>query len=139
MGLLPKWLRDGLTGSAETAGGAGNARDRRVAARFDVDHAVSITRQGMVPAAGLVFNISRSGAAIRIHGLQAPLPGPWPARLKHADEIWLSGLLDAPVPCWVVGVGDGVLRVHFSLNETMQKQLRARIAILSRRMPVPRA
>ena len=80
----------------------------------------------------LVFNISRSGAAIRFHGIHAPLPGPWPARLKHGDEIWISGLLEVAVPCWVVDVREGVLRVHFSLDPAMLRELRAKITTLIR-------
>ena len=130
--MLPKWLRDGLPGSAGSSDTGGDPRDRRAAPRFDVDQAVSLIRPGFLPAAGLVFNISRSGAAIRIHGIQAPVPAPWPARLKHGDEISLLGLLTNPVSCWVVGVEDGVLRVHFSLDAANRRQLGAKIATLSR-------
>jgi hypothetical protein len=127
--ILPKWLRPGLAGSVVSAR---NPRDRRIAPRFDVDQAVSLSRPGFVPAPGLVFNISQSGAAIRIHGIQAPVPAPWPVRLNNGDEISMSGVLDVPVSCWVVAVVGGVLRVHFLLDERMQRQMRVKIAALSR-------
>jgi PilZ domain-containing protein len=130
--MVPKWLRPGQVEAAVSSDVAEDPRAQRVAPRFDVDHSVSLNRPGLVPAAGLVFNISRSGAAIRFHGIHAPLPGPWPARLKHGDEIWISGLLEVAVPCWVVDVREGVLRVHFSLDPAMLRELRAKITTLIR-------
>ncbi|MGD0431313.1 MAG: PilZ domain-containing protein [Acetobacteraceae bacterium] len=116
----------------ELAGAAVKSRERRSAARHDVDLAVSLSRTGVAPVAALVTNISRSGAAIRIHGLHVPVPPPWPTRLKNGDEIWLSGLLDKPVSCWVVAVNDGMLRVHFLLDEAMRIQMREKLPLLSR-------
>jgi hypothetical protein len=52
--------------------------------------------------------------------------------LKNGDEIWLSGLLDKPVSCWVVAVNDGMLRVHFLLDEAMRIQMREKLPLLSR-------
>ena len=133
--MLPNWLRHRLAGPAVASGAAISSRDRRSAPRHDVEQAVVLSRSGLAPVAGLLVNISRSGAAIRIHGLHVPVPGPWPTRLRNGDEIWLSGLLDDPISCWVVAVGDGLLRVHFSLDETMQLQMRQKIPVLSRHDP----
>jgi hypothetical protein len=129
---LLNWMRQEPGGQAAASEAAMSSRDRRRAARHDLDLAVTLSRAGIAPVAALMVNISRSGAAIRIHGLHVPVPGPWPTRLRNGDEIWVSGLLDEPVSCWVVAVSDGVLRVHFQLDEPMRLQLREKLPILAR-------
>ena len=100
------------------------------APHYDVDHAVTLRHWGLPPEAGLLIDISRTEAAIRVHGLAEPLPGPWPTRLRNGDEIQVSGLLNVPVSCWVIGVTDGVLRVHLFLDDALLHQLVARFPTL---------
>jgi hypothetical protein len=88
--------------------------------RFDVLQPVFVGQPGEPSVAGEVVNISLSGAAIRI---AEPYPA-WVTGLNQSDEIWLSGLLRLPVPCWVVLFDDGVLRVHFSRDGTLHQQMR---------------
>jgi hypothetical protein len=111
---------------------ARHASDRRAAPRHDVDYAVSFRRRGLAPVAGTVINISRGGAAVRVHGWHIPVPSPWPIRLKHGDEVWLADLLEEPIACWVVGIEEGVLRVHFTQNEATRRKLREKYPILAR-------
>jgi hypothetical protein len=128
--MTSRWLRHwplaGLFGSA------GHRPDRRGAPRYDVYFEVWLRRTGLAPVAGAVINISESGAAIRVHGWNVPVPSAWPTRLNHGDELWLAGLLGIPLSCWIIGVNDGVLRVHFSLNEAMRYQLREVIDAIPR-------
>jgi hypothetical protein len=50
--------------------------------------------------------------------------------LNHGDEIWLTGLFDTPASCWVIGVNEGVLRLHFSLDDDTREKLHEMIAAL---------
>ncbi len=122
---LMRGLRGGVPG---TFGSMGRQDERRGALRHDVQFNVHLRRPGISPVAGSVINISWSGAAIRVHGWNAPTPAAWPTRLSHGDELWITGLLDSPLLCWVVTVDDGVLRVHYTLNEPMRDQLQEKIA-----------
>jgi hypothetical protein len=123
-----KWLRASQSSptGAPPAGGSG----QRQAPRHDAQIEIWLRRRGLAPNAAMVMNISRSGAAIRIHGWNVPVPSPWPTRLKHGDEVWLVGLLSAPISCWVVTVDDGVLRVRFELDDQMREQLHTLIESL---------
>jgi hypothetical protein len=125
-----KWLHKLQTGLAGSKGSESQGADRRRAPRHDVHFEVWLKRRGLVPAAGSVFSLSRTGAAIRIHGWNVPVPSPWPTRLIHGDEIWLTGLFDTPASCWVIAVDDGVLRVHFSLDDDTREKLHEMIAAL---------
>jgi hypothetical protein len=110
----------------------GRRPERRAAPRYDIHIDAWLKRHGLAPAAGTVINLSVSGAAIRVHGWNVPEPSPWPTRLHHGDELWVTGLLDTPLSCWVITVDDGLLRVHFSANEAMRNQLHGIIAALPR-------
>jgi PilZ domain len=129
--LRDKAARSPSAGSPSAGETASAVPDRRDAPRFDVDHAVLVRREGLVPVAGTLINLSRSGAAIRIHGWHVPVPGAWPVRLKHGDEVELGDLLDEPVPCWVIAVEEGVLRVRFLVGEATRTKLREKYPILS--------
>ena len=61
----------------------------------------------------------------------APETAPWLTRLKHGDEIALTGLLDVPLPAWVVAVDDAVLRVRFLMDETVRGKLHEMITRLA--------
>jgi hypothetical protein len=128
--MMPKWLQKWQFGPVGSKSAPVQGADRRRAPRHDVDFQVWLKRRGLAPAAGSLFNLSRTGAAIRIHGWNIPVPSPWPIRLNHGDEIWLTGLFDSPASCWVIAVNDGVLRVHFSLDEDTRDKLQGMIAAL---------
>lgn len=96
------------------------AEDQRGAERFDVRHPVSVGRYGDLAVAGTVINLSISGAAIRIEEADAA----WLARLDQGDDLWLAGLLEHPMSCWVVVVDDHVLRVHFARDAALRHQIR---------------
>jgi hypothetical protein len=115
---------------AELTSAQNATEERRGARRHDVDLEVTLSGRGRISMPALLFNISRSGAAIRIHGVHVPVPEPWPVRLKHGDELWVLGVLDDPIFCWVVAVDSGILRVHFSLEEDMQLELRQKFPFL---------
>ena len=135
--MMPKWLQKWQTGLSGLKGSSSQGAERRGAPRHDVHFEVWLRRRGLVPAAGSVFSLSRTGAAIRIHGWNVPVPSPWPTRLNHGDEIWLTGLFDIPASCWVIAVNEGVLRVHFSLDEDTRDKLRDMIAALPQREFAP--
>lgn len=108
--------------------------ERRDAVRYEISLPVSLRRDGMPPFAGSLINISISGAAITLHGWNVPVPAPWPTRLKHGDEIALTGLLDVPLGAWVVAREEAVLRVRFLIDETVRERLAAlmeRVSALS--------
>ena len=127
---LREWLKQRQSSIAGLFGSTGSVPDRRAAPRYDVYIDVWLRQDGLASVAGAVINVSRSGAAIRVHGWNIPVPSAWPTRLNHGDEVWLTGLLDVPLSCWAIAVADGVLRVHFSLDEPMREQLREVIAAL---------
>jgi hypothetical protein len=127
---LFKRLRDPMAWTKAGREEATRQSDRRGAPRHEVDYAVWIKRRGLVPVAGTMINISRSGAAIRVHGWHVPVPGPWPIRLNHGDEVWLTDLLDQPLSCWVIAIEEGVMRVHFTLDEATRHELRQKYPIL---------
>ena len=129
MDMLRNRLRPPPVESAHVPG-ARPALDRRGATRFDVDVEVTLSARGRIPMTALVFNLSRSGAAIRIHGVHVPVPEPWPVRLKHGDELWVAGVVDDPIFCWVVTTENGVLRVHFALEDDMLAKLRQKFPFL---------
>jgi hypothetical protein len=133
--MLLEWLRQRQSGFSGLFGPVRNGAERRTAPRYDVHIEVWLRQHGLAPVAGSVINISRSGAAIRVHGWNVPVPSAWPTRLNHGDEVWLTGLLDVPLSCWVIAVEDGVLRVHFSLEEAMRHQLREVISALPHDAP----
>jgi len=128
MVMMRKWLSD----SAVFLGILGRPPERRAAPRYDVHIDVWMRRQGLAPVAGSVINISANGAAIRVHGWNVPQPSAWPTRLNHGDELWVVGLLETAVSCWVITVDDGLLRVRFSLNDVMKQQMCDMIAALPR-------
>jgi hypothetical protein len=128
--MMPKWLQKWQAGLPGFKAPVSQGPERRGAPRHDVHFEVWLRRRGLVPAAASIFSISRTGAAIRIHGWNVPVPSPWPTRLNHGDEIWLTGLFDTPVSCWVIAVDEGVLRVHFSMDEDTRDQLREMITAL---------
>jgi hypothetical protein len=39
-------------------------------------------------------------------------------------------LFDTPASCWVIGVNEGVLRLHFSLDDDTREKLHEMIAAL---------
>ncbi len=131
--MMPKWLQWLQAGPPATPAPARQGPERRAAPRHDVHFEVWLRRRGLPPAAGSVFSLSRTGAAIRVHGWNVPVPSPWPTRLVHGDEIWLTGLFDLPLSCWVIAVEEGVLRVHFSLDEVTRERLREMVDALPRR------
>jgi hypothetical protein len=128
--MLLSWFRKRQVAPAGFFGTISEAAERRGAVRHDVQFDVLLRRDGIAPVMGAVINISRSGAAIRIHGWNPPVPAAWPTRLNHGDEVWLVGLFDLPLFCWVIAVDENVLRVHFSLDDRMRRQLGEMIAAL---------
>ena len=129
---LRKWFVE----SAAFLGIAGRPPERRAAPRYDVHIDVWLRRRGLAPVAGSVVNISASGAAIRVHGWNVPEPSPWPTRLNHGDEMWVIGLLDTALSCWAIAVNNGLLRVHFSLDDASRHQLCDMILALPRDNPM---
>jgi hypothetical protein len=121
--MLRKWLHDRNIQPLRLLGRRRRQPDRRGAPRYDVQLSVGLRRQGLAPIAGSVINLSRTGAAVRVHGWNVPVPAAWPTRLGHGDELWLTGLLDAPVSCWVISVDEAVVRVRFSLGDSSRAQL----------------
>jgi hypothetical protein len=109
--------------------GARNARD---AERYDAYIPVLVWPRGIPAVAGVVFNISLDGAAIRIPGSEATEPAGWLTRLNQSEEMRLTGLLYTPMSCWVVVVDSDVLRVHFSLDDACRRQLREVLGKLAR-------
>lgn len=94
-------------------------RERRADKRYDALIPVTIGPPGLPPVAGLVINLSLGGAAVRMHEWNTP----WLVRLNQNDELWLTGLLDASTPCRVVVVDDDILRIHFSRDDALRRQL----------------
>lgn len=106
--------------------------NRRNARRFAAQHPVFVQRDGMISVVGTLENISISGAAVRVHGWNVPLPAPWPTFLNPGEEIALAGVLDTPLTCQVVAVNDGLLRLRFPSGDTLRDRLGDAIAGVAR-------
>jgi PilZ domain len=132
--MLFKWLRQ----RQDSLRPPRHAAERRTTPRYDVNFDVWLKQHDIAPVAGSVINVSRNGAAIRIHGWNVPVPSAWPTRLTNGDEVWVTGLIDTPLFCWVIAVDDGVLRVRFAPDETMREQLREMIATIQHHDLAPR-
>lgn len=131
MGLLSDLLTRPFKRSAKD--NPASIPDRRGAERFETTLPVSLRKFEMPPFAGSLINISMTGAAITLHGWNVPEPPPWPTRLRHGDELALTGLLPVPLNAWVVAVEEGVLRVRFLVDDTARSQLRELIGYLAAR------
>jgi hypothetical protein len=118
-------------GSTETR--ASPTRDRRVDARHaaSIEVCIQVARH-CPPIAGTVINISLGGAAISVHERAGVDVTAWLARLDQNQELWLTGLLDSDVPCWVVVVDGHVLRVHFIDDDSFRDRLHGLIDRLPR-------
>jgi hypothetical protein len=107
------------------------APERRGAQRYATTLPILLRRFELPPFATSLIDISTTGAAITLHDWDAPEPAPWPARLKHGDEIALAGLLDVPLAAWVVVANEGVLRVRFLMDDTVRTKLHEMITRLA--------
>jgi hypothetical protein len=105
--------------------------DRRVNQRYEAYHSVTIRVGRYSAVKGTVINISLGGAAVLIPGWRAKPPAGWLSHLKRGDRMRLVGLLDAPVPCTIVTVQAGVLRVMFDADDLVRGQLSELIASLA--------
>jgi hypothetical protein len=103
-----------------------NTHERRSDERQSAFIPVLIGLRGQPPLAGSVINISLNGAAIRINEWNAA----WLISLDQSDEMWLAGLLEVPVICWVVIVEKDVIRVHFAWDHEFRNQLQELIGKL---------
>jgi hypothetical protein len=104
-------------------------QERRAHPRFAMDQLVTVGPSGEAPVTGTLVNLSLGGAAIRIHHWNAA----WLDRLEQRDQLWLTGLLDAPISCRVVVTDAGTLRVHFEDDAGGRPQLQDVIGRLARR------
>ena len=120
--MLRKWLHDRNIQPLRLLGRRRRQPDRRGAPRYDVQLSVGLRRQGLADRGlgdqSFAPRRGRSGA-----WLERAVPAAWPTRLGHGDELWLTGLLDAPVSCWVISVDEAVVRVRFSLGDLSRAQL----------------
>lgn len=93
------------------------AADWRTFTRYTVELAVQIVPPGAHAFPAQIFNISRSGAAMRCS-----------TNLPPGSTCDVLGLTGATLPARVVQWKDGMLRLHFSQAPEHQAQLAARIA-----------
>jgi hypothetical protein len=105
--------------------------DRRVDRRYEAYHSVTIRVGRYSGVGGKVIDLSMGGAAVLIPGWRARAPAGWLTHLNRGDKLRLVGLLDAQVPCTIVTVEAGVLRVMFDPDDTARGQLRELIASLA--------
>jgi hypothetical protein len=97
-----------------------DASDRRANERFRLYQPVSVGPPRTPPVAGTVVDLSIGGAAIRIEGTRPA----WLTGLNQDTEISLGGLLAVPISCQTVAWDRGVLRVRFTLDDTLRHELR---------------
>jgi PilZ domain len=105
--------------------------DRRVTPRYPTTLPVSLRKSELPPFDTTLINISTTGAAIALLEWDPAEPVPWPTRLKHGDEIVLTGLLDVPLQAWVVAMDEVVLRVRFLVDDTARGKLHEMITSLA--------
>jgi hypothetical protein len=129
MGLLSDLLTRPFRRPAKEV--ASPVPDRRGTQRYETTLPVSLSKAELAPYATTLINISTTGAAITLLDWDAPEPEAWPGRLKHGDEIALTGLLDVPLHAWVVAVDEAVLRVRFLVDEAVRGKLHERIIRLA--------
>jgi hypothetical protein len=102
-------------------------REQRGAPRQNLERDVLIRRRGDLPVPGQLMNVSETGAAVRIRPPAQPATGVWPFYLSNGDEVWLTGLIDDPVTCWVIAVDHDVLRLRFAHDSAIRPHIRALI------------
>src|SRR5580700_10472705 len=114
-----------------SAGHFGETANRRRDERYDAYQPVTIRIPGMPPVAGTLISVSLGGAAIRFHGWIAEVPDPWLTALNRGDELRLEGLIDTHASCQAVTTEAGVLRVQFSPDDAMRRELRSMVSDFS--------
>jgi hypothetical protein len=116
------------TGS-ETVTSKGNQRAcRRDGERLLVNQTIWFRRRGALPARGLLLNISERGAVAQADPSGSPDHATWPQHLCHGDELWLSDVIGDPLPCWVVAVEQGLIRLRLMHDADLLPKLRAFMA-----------
>jgi PilZ domain len=115
--LLERLFKGGTNDRATPAG------DRRVDARHAAGIDVLIEGRDGQSFPGTVINISLGGAAISVHVRSDGGIAEWLGRLDQNEELWLTGLIDTDVRCWVVVVDGHVLRVHFTDDDRFRDRL----------------
>jgi hypothetical protein len=106
--------------------------DRRTEERYEAYHPVTIGPSGSFSyVEGTVINVSIGGAAVHVPGWGARAPAEWLSGLHRGGELQMTGLLEAPLPCRVVTVDAGVIRVQFARDDAQRAQLRELIETLA--------
>jgi methyl-accepting chemotaxis protein len=88
------------------------ASDWRNFVRYDIDAAVTITRAGHAAAPARMSNVSCGGGALKCA-----------TEMMQGASCELQGLTPVPVPATVMYCSNGVLRLQFSHDETVQNIL----------------
>jgi hypothetical protein len=107
-------------------------KERRTELRFPIRRNVWVRHTGRLPAAGMLINVSRTGAAIQLRHTTNAMVAAWVFHLKNGEEVHLSGLLDEPVACWIVAIDDDLLRVRFLADAATRAQLDSLLTQISR-------
>lgn len=114
-------------GPTSPPGGEAKPAERRAWVRYRLDGAVWVRRAGGVDAAASMIDVSLGGAAVRVAAEE--LGGPaWVHHLATGDEVWLVGLLRAPITCWAVARDGEVLRLRFWHDAASKAQLTTLLA-----------
>ena len=108
--------------------------ENRTEPRYGINRAIWFQQPGKMPVAGSVTNISMTGALARVTAVRRDDVIFWPSLLSGGDEIWVSGLLNNPICCWVVAVDNDVLRLRFLLDTKERHQLQNAIAVWAQAM-----
>jgi hypothetical protein len=78
-------------------------------------------------------------ARIKIRAPEEAVIPPWPLRLSPGDELWMVGLIEPPLPCWLIETEVGLIRVHIYHDRRTREPLQALISHLAATSQQPRA
>jgi hypothetical protein len=106
--------------------------ERRTELRFPIRRNVWLRHSGRLPAGGTLINVSRTGAAIQLRHTANAMVAAWAFHLKNGEEVYLSGLLDDPVACWIVALDNDLLRVRFLADAATRVRLDGLLTQISR-------
>src|SRR5689334_13474652 len=96
--------------------------------RVSVNRTIWFRRRGALPARALLLSISEQGALAQADLSDSSDRATWPLHLRHGDELWLSDVIGDPLPCWVVAVEQGLIRLRLTYDAGLLPDLRAFMA-----------
>jgi hypothetical protein len=106
---------------------------RTCTATYELDTVVWLRKPGSPPARASMVNLSQFKATVSIHGTRGTN---WLSELSNGDDIFLHGLVEEDLECWVVEPGQGTLRLRLYGPHAAEHGLTHLLARLAAENPV---